>query len=41
VRDAAAQFSDGSFHSVVVLDDGGAVIGIVTTTDLARYVRDL
>ena len=41
VRDAAALLSDGSFHSVVVLDVDGALAGIVTTTDLARYIRDL
>jgi CBS domain-containing protein len=41
VRDAAALLSDGSFHSVVVLDIDGTLAGIVTTTDLARYVRDL
>ena len=40
IRDAAALLSDGSFHSVVVLDDEGGIAGIVTTTDLARYVRD-
>ena len=40
VRDAAALLSDGSFHSVVVLDFDGALAGIVTTTDLARYLRD-
>ena len=41
VRDAAALLSDGSFHSVVVLDIDGTVAGIVTTTDLARYLRDM
>ncbi len=41
VRDAAGLLSDGSFHSVVVLDVDGALAGIVTTTDLARYIRDL
>ena len=40
VRDAAACLSDGSFHSVVVLADDGKLTGIVTTTDLARYLRD-
>jgi len=40
VRDVAAMLSDGSFHSVVVLDETGALTGIVTTTDLARYLRD-
>jgi CBS domain-containing protein len=39
VRDAAAELSDGSFHSIVVMD-GDRLAGIVTTTDLARYVRD-
>jgi CBS domain-containing protein len=39
VRDAAKELSDGSFHSVVVMD-GTRLAGIVTTTDLARYVRD-
>lgn len=41
VRDAAALLSDGSFHSVLVLDIDGTVAGIVTTTDLARFLRDL
>jgi CBS domain-containing protein len=41
VRDAAAELSDGSFHSVVVLDANGDLAGIVTTTDLARFLRDL
>ena len=41
VRDAASMLSDGSFHSVVVLDDAGALVGIVTTTDLARYLADV
>ncbi len=40
VRDAAALLSDGSFHSVVVLDVDGTLAGIVTTTDLARYLCD-
>ena len=40
VKEAAALLADGSFHSIVVLDDGGKLAGIVTTTDLARYLRD-
>ena len=40
VTDAAELLSDGSFHSVVIMDDDGSIAGIVTTTDLARYVRD-
>lgn len=37
VKDAAVALSDGSFHSVAVLDDE-RLVGIVTTTDLARYL---
>lgn len=37
VKDAADALSDGSFHSVAVLD-GERLAGIVTTTDLARYL---
>ncbi|MDH3753453.1 MAG: CBS domain-containing protein [Acidimicrobiia bacterium] len=40
VKDAATILSDGSFHSVVVLAGDGKLAGIVTTTDLARYLRD-
>ena len=40
IHDAATLLSDGSFHSIVVLDDDKSLTGIVTTTDLARYVRD-
>jgi CBS domain-containing protein len=38
---AADLMSDGSIHSVLVLDDNGALAGIVTSTDIIRYVRDL
>ncbi len=37
VRDAAAALADGSIHSVLVMDQG-RIIGIVTTTDLARWL---
>ncbi|MFN3216748.1 MAG: CBS domain-containing protein [Acidimicrobiales bacterium] len=37
VRDAAAALADGSIHSVLVMD-GGKIAGIVTTTDLARWL---
>ena len=40
VYDAAAVLSDGSLHSVLVVDDGGKLVGIVTSTDLVRYLRD-
>ncbi|NNF56129.1 MAG: CBS domain-containing protein [Acidimicrobiales bacterium] len=38
VREAAKILSEGTFHSVVVLDEAKKLAGIVTTTDLARYV---
>ena len=41
VQDAADLMSDGAIHSVVVLDAEGQMVGIVTTTDIMRYVRDL
>ena len=40
IHDAAEALSDGNAHSVVVVD-GSRLVGIVTTTDLVRYVRDL
>lgn len=39
IRDAAAMLSDGSFHSVLIVD-GGRLSGIVTTTDLARWIAE-
>jgi CBS domain-containing protein len=41
VHDAALLLADGKRHSVLVLDGEGALAGIVTTTDLVRYLRDL
>ena len=41
IREVAALLSDGSFHAVVVLDQAQKLVGIVTTTDLARYVAEL
>lgn len=40
VRDAAAALSDGSFHSVPIVDDDNALVGIVTSTDLIGYLLD-
>lgn len=37
VKDAAEVLAQGGFHSVVVLD-GDELAGIVTTTDLARFI---
>ena len=41
VHDAAELLADGKRHSVLVLGVDGALVGIVTTTDLVRYLRDL
>lgn len=41
VADAAEALSDGRFHAVPVVDDEGNLEGIVTSTDLIRYLRDL
>ncbi len=41
VHDAAEVLAEGKFHSVVVVDVTGAMVGIVTTTDLVRFLRDL
>lgn len=44
VRDGASissvveHMSDGTVHSVVVLDDEGLLVGIVTSTDLIRFL---
>jgi CBS domain-containing protein len=39
VRDAADALADGNAHSVIVMD-GDTLAGIVTTTDLVRFLRD-
>ncbi len=41
VHDAAEILAEGKVHSVVVLNGDGTLLGIVTTTDLVRYLRDL
>lgn len=41
VHDAAEVLAEGGRHSVLVLDVTGELAGIVTTTDLVRYLRDL
>jgi CBS domain-containing protein len=40
VKDAALVLQDSSLHSVLVVDDAGDLAGIVTTTDLIRYLLD-
>ena len=40
VKDAAERLSDGSIHSVIVLDENKGLAGIVTTTDLVQFLLD-
>jgi len=40
VADAAEVLSDGSIHAVPVVGEGGTLEGIVTSTDLIRFLRD-
>ena len=40
VHDAAVALSAGDNHSLVIME-GDKLAGIVTTTDLVRYLRDL
>ncbi|MCZ7631642.1 MAG: CBS domain-containing protein [Microthrixaceae bacterium] len=40
VRDAAEALADGTIHSVLVMGSEGALKGIVTTTDLVRFLLD-
>ncbi len=40
VRDAANVLAEGSFHALPVVDGSGKLTGMVTSTDLIRYLRD-
>jgi CBS domain-containing protein len=40
VRTAAGKLKDGKFHSLPVVDGDGALVGIVTSTDLIAYLYD-
>ncbi len=40
VRDASDRLRDGRFHSLPVVDGGGNLVGIVTSTDLIGYLHD-
>lgn len=40
IRKAAELLSTGSFHALPVVDEDGRLLGMVTTTDIARFVRD-
>jgi CBS domain-containing protein len=41
VADAAELLSDGNFHAAPVVDDAGDLVGLVTSTDLIRFLKDL
>lgn len=41
VHDAAELLADSRIHSVLVVGVDGSMVGIVTTTDLVRFLRDL
>ena len=40
VRDAAERLRDGAFHSLPIVDNDGNLVGIVTSTDLIKYLFD-
>ncbi|MBJ19689.1 MAG: CBS domain-containing protein [bacterium] len=41
IADAAKLLSEGSFHAVPVVDETGQLEGLVTSTDLIRYLLTL
>jgi CBS domain-containing protein len=41
IADAADVLSDGNFHAVPVVDQSDGLVGLVTSTDLIRFLRDL
>lgn len=40
IRDAVTILSEGTFHSLPVVNDDGELEGLVTSTDLLRYLLD-
>jgi len=40
VRDAVGHFAEGKFHSLPVVDGDGGLSGVVTTTDVLRYMQE-
>ncbi|MAG32338.1 MAG: CBS domain-containing protein [Deltaproteobacteria bacterium] len=41
IADAADALSDGRFHAIPIIDADGSLLGLVTSTDLIRFLRDL
>lgn len=41
VKDAALLMGEGRFHAVPIVDGEGRLEGMITTTDLVRYLADL
>ena len=40
IADAAEILSDGAIHAVPVVTESGDLVGLVTSTDLIRFLRD-
>lgn len=40
IREAAQILSQGNFHSLPVVSDGNKLVGMVTSTDLIRYLLE-
>ena len=38
LREATEELADGGFHSLPVADDDNALVGILTSTDIIRYL---
>ncbi len=41
IREASELLIKGHFHSLPVVDNNGEIVGILTSTDLIRYLHDL
>lgn len=40
IRDAVALFAEGRYHSLPIVDTDGGLVGLVTTTDVLRYMLE-
>ncbi len=40
IREAAQALVEGSFHSLPVVSDGRKLVGLITSTDLIRYLLE-